>query len=133
MAAVYPEVVRRCRVGGLPVPVRDTLAQRIKALDPAAAAAAREGADGVRRLRSAGGDPPKTEGLLRRVQIDHTPVDLEVVDERHRLPIGRPHVTAAARSFHRSVSTVHLFAPTYETPFDQDELDRRSPFTGPRL
>ncbi|MEV4160170.1 hypothetical protein [Nonomuraea dietziae] len=28
------------------------------------------------------------------MQIDHTPVDLEVVHERHRLPIGRPNVTA---------------------------------------
>lgn len=95
VAAVYREVVRRCRAGGLPVPARSTLKRRIEALDPAAAAAAREGADGARRLRSAGGDPPKIEGLLQQVQIDHTPVDLEVVDERHRLPIGRPYVTAA--------------------------------------
>ncbi|MGW5685241.1 transposase [Nonomuraea sp. NPDC003754] len=95
VAAVYREVVRRCRTAGLPVPVCNTLAQRIKALDPAAAATAREGADGARRLCPAGGDPPKIEGLLQQVQIDHTPVDLEVVDERHRLPIGRPYVTAA--------------------------------------
>ncbi|MGP3961775.1 transposase [Nonomuraea sp. 3N208] len=95
VAAVYREVVRRCRAGGLPVPARNTLARRIEALDPAAAAAAREGADGARRLRPAGGDPPKIEDLLQQVQIDHTPVDLEVVDERHRLPIGRPYVTAA--------------------------------------
>ncbi|MEU7835695.1 Mu transposase C-terminal domain-containing protein [Nonomuraea sp. NPDC049129] len=95
VAAVYREVVRRCRAAGLPVPVRNTLAQRIAALDPAAAAAAREGVDGARRLRAAGGEPPKIEGLLQQVQIDHTPVDLEVVDERHRLPIGRPYVTAA--------------------------------------
>ncbi|TMR90658.1 Mu transposase C-terminal domain-containing protein [Nonomuraea basaltis] len=95
VAAVYREVVRRCRVSGLPVPARSTLERRIEALDPAAAATAREGADGARRLRSAGGDPPSIEGLLQQVQIDHTPGDLEVVDERHRLPIGRPYVTAA--------------------------------------
>jgi putative transposase len=35
------------------------------------------------------------EGLLEQVQIDHTVVDLEIVDERYRLPIGRPYVTAA--------------------------------------
>ncbi|WP_434094493.1 Mu transposase C-terminal domain-containing protein [Nonomuraea dietziae] len=95
VAAVYREVVRRCRSGGLPVPARSTLARRIEALDPAATATAREGADGARRLRPAGGEPPSIEGLLQQVQIDHTPVDLEVVDERHRLPIGRPYVTAA--------------------------------------
>ncbi|WP_246090504.1 DNA-binding domain-containing protein [Nonomuraea deserti] len=95
VAAVYREVVRRCRAGGMSVPARKTLARRIEALDPATAAAAREGADGARRLRSAGGDPPSIEDLLQQVQIDHTPIDLEVVDERHRLPIGRPYVTAA--------------------------------------
>lgn len=35
------------------------------------------------------------ERLLERVEIDHTVVDVMVVDERHRLPIGRPYVTAA--------------------------------------
>ncbi|GAA4976436.1 putative transposase [Nonomuraea thailandensis] len=95
VAGVYREVVRRCRTGGLPVPARSTLARRIEALDPVAAATAREGVEGARRLRSAGGDPPSIEGLLQQVQIDHTPVDVEVVDERHRLPIGRPYVTAA--------------------------------------
>ncbi|MEV1178317.1 DDE-type integrase/transposase/recombinase, partial [Nonomuraea sp. NPDC049784] len=95
VAAVYREIVRRCRAGGLPVPARSTLERRIEALDPAAAATAREGADGARRLRSAGGDPPSIEGLLQQVQIDHTPVDLEVVDGRYRLPIGRPYVTVA--------------------------------------
>jgi transposase InsO family protein len=95
VAAVYREVVRRCRAGGLSAPARKTLERRIKALDPAAAATARKGADGARRLQSASGDPPKIEGLLQHLQIDHTPVDLEVVDERHRLPIGRPYVTAA--------------------------------------
>jgi putative transposase len=33
VAAVYREVVRRCRAGGLSVPARKTLARRIKALD----------------------------------------------------------------------------------------------------
>lgn len=55
----------------------------------------REGAEATRPLASAGGTPPQVDGLLERVQIDHTVVDVMVVDERHRLPIGRPHVTAA--------------------------------------
>ncbi|WP_327104898.1 hypothetical protein [Nonomuraea glycinis] len=33
VAAVYREVVRRCRAGGLSVPARKTLARRIEALD----------------------------------------------------------------------------------------------------
>ncbi|MFZ0119734.1 MAG: hypothetical protein WAN20_08675 [Pseudonocardiaceae bacterium] len=30
---------------------------------------------------------------LEQVQIDHTVVDVMVVDERHRLLIGRPYIT----------------------------------------
>jgi hypothetical protein len=30
---------------------------------------------------------------LEQGQIDHTVVDVMVVDERHRLPIGRPYIT----------------------------------------
>ncbi|WP_222722383.1 Mu transposase C-terminal domain-containing protein [Actinomadura alba] len=95
VAAVYREVVRQCRMRGLAVPARNTLVRRIEGLDPAAVVSAREGADRVRALRSAGGQPPVIEGLLEQVQMDHTVVDLEVVDDRFRRPIGRPYVTAA--------------------------------------
>ena len=49
------------------------------------------------RWRSAGGLPPPVTGVLEQVQIDHTVVDLVVVDEQHRLPIGRPYVTVGDR------------------------------------
>ncbi|WP_280305517.1 hypothetical protein [Nocardia neocaledoniensis] len=32
---------------------------------------------------------------MDRVQIDHIPADVIVVDDFHRLPIGSPYVTAA--------------------------------------
>jgi putative transposase len=35
------------------------------------------------------------DGALEVVQIDHSPVDVIVVDEVHRLPIGRPWPTLA--------------------------------------
>ena len=38
---------------------------------------------------------PAIVEVLEQVQIDHTVVDLIVVDEQHRLPIGRPYVTVA--------------------------------------
>ena len=46
--------------------------------------------------------PPIT-GVLEQVQIDHTVVDLIVVDERHRLPVGRPYVTAGIDVFSRCI------------------------------
>ncbi|WP_442799962.1 DDE-type integrase/transposase/recombinase [Nocardia sp. NBC_01730] len=53
-------------------------------------------------------------GLLDRVQIDHTPADLIVVDDFHRLPIGRPYVTAAIDEATRCVPgmVITLEAPS---------------------
>lgn len=95
VAAIVREIARACRVRGLPGPSRGTVLRRIAQLDPVGAMTAREGRDAARVLRSAGGTPPEITGLLEQVQIDHTPADVIVVDERHRLPIGRPYVTAA--------------------------------------
>ncbi len=95
VAAVHREIKRVCLGRGLPVPSCGTLVRRIAKLDPVAVVSKREGADAAWPLRSAGGEPPPVEQLLEQVQIDHTVVDVMVVDERYRLPIGRPYVTAA--------------------------------------
>jgi putative transposase len=95
IAAICREIDRRCKVRGLRAPSRGTVLRRIALLDPVKTTSAREGADAARSRRSAGGVPPEITTLLEQVQIDHTPVDVIVVDERHRLPIGRPYVTAA--------------------------------------
>ena len=46
--------------------------------------------------------------------MDHTPVDVIVVDERHRLPVGRPYVTVAIDVVSRCVVglVVTLEAPS---------------------
>ena len=102
-AAVHREVTRVCRVRGLPVPSRGAIVRRIVGLDPHAETTAREGADAARTLESAGGQVPPVIGVLEQVQIDHTVVDLIVVDEHHRLPIGRPYVTAGIDVFSRCI------------------------------
>jgi putative transposase len=114
VAAVHREIARQCRVRGLPVPSRGTVLRRIAQLDPVRAVTAREGGDAARVLRSAGGVPPEVTGLLEQVQVDHTPVDVIVVDERHRLPIGRPYLTAAIDVCSRCVAglVVTLEAPS---------------------
>ena len=102
-AAVYREVMRVCRTRGLPVPSRGAVARRIVCLDPHAETTAREGSDAARALESAGGQVPPITGVLKQVQIDHTVVDLIVVDDRHRLPIGRPYVTVGIDVFSRCI------------------------------
>lgn len=43
----------------------------------------------------------KTTRILERIEIDHTPLDLFLVDERTWLPLGRPTLTMALDSFSR--------------------------------
>ncbi|WP_125107089.1 Mu transposase C-terminal domain-containing protein [Gulosibacter massiliensis] len=102
-AAVHREITRACRTRGLPVPSRGAITRRIAGLDPHAETTARQGADAARALESAGGRVPPVTGVLEQVQIDHTVVDLIVVDEHHRLPIGRPYVTVAIDVFSRCI------------------------------
>ena len=51
---------------------------------------------------------------LEVMQIDHTPVDVVIVDERQRLPIGRPWLTLAIDVASRVVLglSVSLEAPS---------------------
>lgn len=114
VAAVYREVARLCRLRGLPVPSRGSLVRRIGQVDPVKQVGRREGADAVRARQSAGGVVPPVRRVLDQVQIDHTPVDVIVVDERHRLPIGRPYVTVGIDVLSRSIVglVVTLEAPS---------------------
>jgi len=93
IAAVHRQIVRVCHSRGLPAPSRGAVELRIARMDPLASTRAREGADGARPVQSAGGWVPPVRGVLEQVQIDHPVVDVIVVDEAHRLPIGRPYVT----------------------------------------
>ena len=63
----------------------------------------REGQNVTRNLQGAGGVPPEITSPLEQPQIDHTVIDLIVVDERDRQPIGRPYLTIAIDVFTRCV------------------------------
>jgi putative transposase len=103
LAAFYREVAQACKAQKLRVPARNTVALRIAGLDPREAARRREGQDAARHLQGVGGKPPAVTAPLEQVQIDHTVIDLIVVDERDRQPIGRPYLTIAIDVFTRCV------------------------------
>ncbi|WP_435828997.1 Mu transposase C-terminal domain-containing protein [Nocardia beijingensis] len=113
VAVICREIERECRMRGLPVPSRSAVGRRIGKLDQAKATRARQGRNAARARQGAGRTPPPVVGVLERVQIDHTPADVIVVDERHRLPIGRPYVTAAIDEATRCVPG---FVVTLEAP-----------------
>ncbi len=59
------------------------------------------------------GATPAVEFPLDLVQIDHTPVDIIIVDPIDRLPIGRPYITVAIDVFSRCIVGFYL---TLEAP-----------------
>lgn len=101
VASVHREVARTCALQGLPAPARNTVAARIARMSPVEVGRRREGRESVRSLQSAGGQVPVINRILEQVQIDHTVIDLIVVDERERQPIGRPYLTVAIDVFSR--------------------------------
>lgn len=114
LAAVHRDIAAACRARGLPAPSRNTVGRRIQALNPVEVGRRRGGPDAVRRLQSAGGEVPVIDTILEQVQIDHTVIDVIVVDERERQPIGRPYLTAAIDVCSRSLvgMVVTLEAPS---------------------
>ncbi|MGZ8219145.1 Mu transposase C-terminal domain-containing protein [Methylomagnum sp.] len=102
-AALRREVVRRCRRTGLKPPARNTVRARLDRLDPVRVAGRREGPDAARRLRAVAGATPEVAAPLDLVQMDHTPVDLIVVDAAGREPLGRPYLTLAIDVFSRAI------------------------------
>ncbi|EXF95619.1 transposase TniA [Pseudomonas fluorescens HK44] len=114
LAAFHREVAQACKTQKLRVPARNTVALRIANTDPRTTTRRREGQDASRALQGVGGVPPAVTTPLEQVQIDHTVIDLIVVDERDRQPIGRPYLTIAIDVFTRCVLgiVVTLEAPS---------------------
>jgi len=103
------EIHRRCRAVKLPLPSKDTIYIRLKALDPQEVTLKRRGAkaahDKFGRVIAAF---PGADGPLAVVQIDHTLLDIIVLDGEQRLPIGRPWLTLAIDVYSRMIYGYHL-------------------------
>jgi putative transposase len=112
-AVIVREIWMRCKQAGYKIPARNTIRARIRLLDPLVATGKRKGFDATRSLRSAAGKAPDPKGPLDVVQMDHSPVDVIVVDEEHREPIGRPYLTLAIDTFTRCIVGMLL---TLEAP-----------------
>lgn len=117
LAAVYRDIAATCRARGLQVPARNTVERRIRALNPVEVGRRRGGPNAVRSLQSAGDEVPVIDAILDQVQIDHTVIDVIVVDERERRPMGRPYLTVAIDVYSRSLlgMVVTLEAPSAVT------------------
>jgi len=111
--ALQKEVRSRCSQRGLRPPCWTTLRDRVAAIDPAELTAAREGAKASRQRHHPVSGSYQVERAYEVVQIDHTLVDVIVVDRVHRKPLQRPWLTLAIDVASRMVAGFYL---TLEPP-----------------
>ena len=98
------EVRKRCVQAGFPAPDEKTVRSRINAVGGELQLRRREGAKAAaERYTPLRGSFPGADFPLAVVQIDHTPMDVIVVDDVHRKPINRPHLTTAIDVYSRMV------------------------------
>ena len=103
------EIRRRAQQLGLALPDQKTVRKRIAAIPAVQIVRSREGAKRAReQFGLVSGSTPETEFPLQRIQIDHTRVDLIVVDEALRQPLERPWVTVAIDEYSRAVLGFYL-------------------------
>ena len=79
-----------CATAGLKAPSRKAVQARLAARSPKELTKAREGAEGARQRFTPVKPDLRPQAPLAIVQIDHTKVDIQLVDEQSRLVLGRP-------------------------------------------
>lgn len=102
------EVDRRCNERGITSPAHSTVRARISRIPEEERLRRRGFGDLAKGLRPAPGHFPNADYPLAVVQIDHTLVDIILVDDVYRLPIGRPWITVAIDVFSRMVTGYYL-------------------------
>lgn len=78
----------------LAIPSRASVYRMIKKLDKYAVTSARYSKKEAEQQYRVSGTGPLTKFILERAEIDHTPLDLIVVDDQTNIAIGRPYLTA---------------------------------------
>lgn len=103
-AKVIQEVEKLCARAGIEPPHPNTIRNRLKQTDAFKKTKARKGAKAARDAYAPlKGRFPGADFPLSVVQVDHTPLDIILVDDIHRQPIGRPWLTLLIDVFSRMV------------------------------
>lgn len=106
---VVQEVKRRCHNAGIKAPGHSAIRARIAAVSEKVRLRKHGYVDKARnKFLPVPGHFSNAEYPLAVVQIDHTLLDIIVVDDEHRLPIGRPWITMAIDVYSRMVTGYYL-------------------------
>lgn len=114
VSEVIWEIKRQCRQAKLPVPADSTVRRRVHQLDEEEKVRKRQGNKAAReQYRPHRGEFPDADYPLQVVELDHTEVDIILVDEVYRKPLGRPYLTMAIDVYSRMVVGLYL---SYDPP-----------------
>lgn len=109
ISRVCDDVRHRCLNAGLEPPHANTIRNRIAQLAEALRTKRRDGKKAASETFSPiEGEFPGADWPLAVVQVDHTKLDIILVDDRHRRPIGRPWITLAIDVFSRMVAGFYV-------------------------
>lgn len=94
-----------------------TVRRYIAKLDPYEVDVRRIGKHAAKKKHRVAGELLVVDGILDRWEIDHTQLDVQLVDEETGLVIGRPYITVVLDKFSRMIMgyLLHLAAPNTET------------------
>jgi putative transposase len=101
----------------LPNPGRRLIRRLINDIPAFDRYSARHGHDAAVRAFRSVGRPRVADGPLACAEIDHTELDIFVIDDTYGLPIGRPHFTACIDKYTRCVLGIYVgfIPPSYES------------------
>ena len=114
LSKVWEDIVMRCKEHNLPPPTYNTLRRRVAALSGHEKVKQRVGAKEAYEAKHIHrGHFDDSDFPLVQVQIDHTPLDIILVDEVTRQPVGKPWLTLAIDVYTRMVVGYYV---TYDPP-----------------
>ncbi|MCU7995270.1 Mu transposase C-terminal domain-containing protein [Shewanella glacialipiscicola] len=109
ISKVITLVVIQCTKLGITPPHANTIRNRINSISSYQRLKAHGEKDKVRdKYSPASMSFPGADAPLMYVQIDHTPLDIIIVDDEYRLPIGRAYLTLAIDVFSRVIVGYYL-------------------------
>ncbi|WGL59426.1 DDE-type integrase/transposase/recombinase [Pigmentibacter sp. JX0631] len=113
ISKIVQEIRRRCIEANITPPGQNTVRRRISQLSLEKVFEKRSGKLSAHPFTANHGPAVTAQYPLEMFMIDHTKVDVIVVDEQQRLPIGRPCLTLAIDVFSRCIAGFYL---SFEDP-----------------
>lgn len=106
---IFRRIKQKCQAENVEFPHENTIRNRIKKIDPKLALKRRHSPRRANReFGNFEGEFPDGLCPMDVIQIDHTPLDIILVDEKYRRPIGRPTISLAIDVYSRMIAGFYL-------------------------